>query len=666
MDKQSRWEKALDMARTSFWGLGIILTVLGARSLGAFHALELMALDNFLALNTRLSLETTDEDIVLVEIDQPYAQGIAEKGYTIEANTLANILETIFANEPTVVGADIISYRITGDNQERLLELINQHPNLITVANYSSNPAEPLSNLTETQLTEQVGFNDLLFDRDGTVRRALLGFFLDVNAEQYKSSFAIQVAKGHFANKRLDKTGQAIQLENGIRDSDTMRFGDHEIPRIVSNYGYTGQQTYGIQTLINYRSNSKPFEVIMVSDLLDSQSDQTSLIKDKIIILSLSGTSRDFAIPIPIFDSTLSNNTLSDSTLDNSYLASGIEIQTHIISQIVQAVEAQRPLIWTNQTAQYVFLILFSILAISCGRYSKDTLSGFISLLLTIFASIFLSYLFWLRIGLWLPLAATLVSTTANGLIYINYAQNKRRWGKMIEQLDLALDKERHLSEKLAFERQKTIENVFDSIHNGPLQTLANLLRRTRDESIDLTDVCFCLEDLNREIRYIGDSIRQDASDQTDSLDVSYAGTKFDLDIPLQELFQEVYDAMLSRPLIGFSNLKFTIISFESIESEIISIEAKRKLCRFLEEALGNVGKHAIGATRLMVTGKNKSNQYELTVSDNGPGINSSNIQTGEGTRIGKEVEKITRGKFIHKPNKPKGFFCQLTFPIST
>lgn len=657
MEEQSRWEKALDMVRTSFWGLGIILTVLGARSLGAFHALELMVLDNFLALNTRLSLETTDENIVLVEIDQPYAQGIAEKGYTIEANTLATILETIFANEPTVVGADIISYRITGDNQERLRALINQHPNLITVTDYSSNPAEPLSNLTETQLTEQVGFNDLLFDRDGIVRRALLGFFLNNNAEQYKFSFAIQVAKSHFTNKRQDGTGQAIQLENGIRDTDTMRFGDREIPRVVSTYGYTGKQANeGVQTLINYRGSSKPFEVITVSELLQAQSDQAALIKDKIIILSLAGASRDFAIPIPIFD----------SALDNSPLASGIEIQTHIISQIVQAVEKQRPLIWTNQTTQYVFLIFFSILGISCGRYSKDTLSGFISLLLTIFASIFLSYLFWLRIGLWLPLAATLVSTTANGLIYINYAQNKRRWGKMIEQLDLALDKERHLSEKLAFERQKTIENVFDSIHNGPLQTLANLLRRTRDESIELTDVCFCLEDLNREIRYIGDSIRQDASDQTDNLDVSYAGTKFDLDIPLQELFQEVYDAMLSRPLLGFSNLKFTIISFEPIESEIISIEAKRKLCRFLEEALGNVGKHAIGATRLIVTGKNKNNQYELTVADNGSGASPNDMQSGEGTRIGKEVEEVTRGKFVHKPNKPKGFFCQLTFPIST
>ncbi|MEM1238920.1 MAG: CHASE2 domain-containing protein [Cyanobacteria bacterium P01_H01_bin.26] len=659
MEEQSRWGKVFDALRTSLWGVGIIATVLGARSFGAFHALELMVLDRFLTLNTQLSIESTDGDITLVEIDPPYVQGSVEKGYTISADSLADIVETIFANEPTVVGADIVSYRITGENQERLRSLINQRSNLITVANYSSNSvnsAEPIAGLTGGQLAEQVGFNDLIFDRDGIIRRAFLGFHLNNEADNFKTSFAIQVTKGHFASKAQADEGKRIKLENGIKDLKTMRFDTREIPRLVSNYGYTDQQTKGIQTLINYRGNPKPFEVVTASDLLEPQTDRSSLIKDKIIILSLAGAARDFAIPTAIVD----------SSSGESPLASGIDIQTHIISQIVQAVEEQRPLIWTDRTAQYTFLIVVSILGISCGRFSKDTLSGLISLLVTVFASIFLSYLFLLRLGLWLPLTAALVSTTANGLVYINYAQNKRRSEKMIQQLDLALDNERQLSERLAFERKKTIENMFDSIHNGPLQTLANLLRRTRDSTIDLPDICLGLEDLNREIRYIGDSIKQDAHDQKDSLDVSYAGTKFDLDIPLQELFQEVYDAMLSRPLLGFSNLKFTIISFAPIESEILSIDTKRKLCRFLEEALGNVGKHALGATRLVVTGKNKDNHYELTVADNGSGGNSNEVETGEGTRIGKEVEKITGGKFIHKPNKPKGFFCQLTFPLST
>lgn len=655
MEEQSRWEKVLDTCKNSLWGVGIIAAVLGARSLGAFHALELMALDRFLKLNTQLSVETTDKNITLVQIDQPYAVGSAEKGYTISADSLANILETIFASEPTVIGTDIVSYRITGDSQNNLLPVINRYPNLITVGNGISNPIEPLSGLSDSQLATQVGFNDLLFDRDGIVRRALLGFSPTGKPEDYQKSFAIQVIQEHFKNK--DSSDEIIELENGDKDPATMRFGAIEVPRIRSTYGYTDRQIYGVQTLINYRGNTSPFEVINASEVLESQAVRNELIKDNIVILSLASSSREFAIPL---------TTVFDSTLDGSNLVSGIEIQAHIISQIVQAVEAKRPLLWTNQITQYVVIIFVSFLGIGCSRLSRNIINSFVGLLVIIIASIILSYVLLIQTGTWLPLAATLVSTTANGLVYINYAQNKRRWEKLIAQLDTALENERHLSEKLASERQKTIENVFDSIHNGPLQTLANLLRRTRDETIGLSDIGLSLEDLNREIRYIGDSIKQDASDKKHSLDISYTGTKFDLDIPLQELFQEVYDAMLSRPLLGFSNLKYTIISFDPIESEKLSIDIKRKLCRFLEEALGNVGKHAIGATRLVVTGKQKNNQYELTVADNGPGFNPGDVETGEGTRIGDEVSKLTRGSFIHKPNKPKGFFCQLTFPVPT
>ena len=656
MKKQSRWDKAVDALKNSLWGLGIIATVLGARSLGAFHALELMALDQFLTLNSRLLPESIDPDITIVQIDPPYVEGSEEKGYTIEADELAGILEQIFEHKPTVVGTDILSYRILGDNQEPLLSKIKQHPNLITVANYSANPAPPIEGIAQEQLNNQVGFSDLLLDRDGTVRRALLDFFLDPDdLESYRQAFALQVVNSHFQNKSQGSDGQLIELENGIKDPSTMRFGSVEIPKITPVYGYTDQQIYGVQTLINYRSSTTPFEVIQASDLLEPQTERDKFIKNKIVILGLAGLSEDLVIP----------SSRVDSVLEDSQLVNGIEIQTHIISQLVQAVESNRSLIWTSQTTQYAFLIIFSILGISSGRYSKDTFSGFVSLVATITGSIILSYLLLVRLGLWLPLSATLVSTTATGLVYINYAQNKRRWVTMIDQLDLALENERQLSEKLALERKKTIEHVFDSIHNGPLQTLANLLRRTRDEAINLPEICFGLENLNREIRYIGDSIRQDATDKKHTLDVSYAGTKFDLDIPLQELFQEVYDAMLSRPLLGFSDLKFTIISFDPIETETLTIEAKRKLCRFLEEALANVGKHAIGATRLVVTGKTKDRHYELTVADNGPGINSDDLDKGEGTRIGQEVEKITRGKFVHRPNKPKGFFCQLTFPIS-
>ncbi|NEQ54109.1 MAG: CHASE2 domain-containing protein, partial [Leptolyngbya sp. SIO3F4] len=545
MEEQSGWDKLLERLRTGLWGFGIVASIVGARSLGAFHVLELMALDRLFA--TQLSFETSSKPVTIVEIDAKHAVGSEEQGYAIDATFFSEVLENIFTNEPAVVGVDIVSYRITGEIQNRLLPTIEKFSNLITVDNILSNPVESLPGLSEKQLNQQVGFNDLLIDSDGTVRRALLGAYNSEN-EEYKKSFAVQILQSYF--QRTAVGGETIELNNGVKDPNTMSFGKNEVPRIKAGYGYATNDIFGIQTLINYRGQVKPFEVISVNDFLTSQSKQNELIKNKVVIVSLVGAPKEYKTPLTIFN----------RVLDNSQLVSGVEIQAHVISQIIKAVENQQPLVWTNRTVQYLFLLSFSILSIAASRFSKDVISGFARLIVITLSGILLSYVLLLQLGLWLPLAATLASVISNALIYINYAQNERSWARLIEQRNIALEKERHVSEKLAFERQKTIENVFDSIHNGPLQTLANLLRRTRDESIELPEICLGLEDLNREIRYIGDSIKQDATDKKDSLDVSYAGTKFDLDIPLQELFQEVYDAMLSRPLLGFSSLKFTII----------------------------------------------------------------------------------------------------------
>ena len=260
MEEQNRWEKRLERLKTGLWGAGIVISILGARSLGAFHVLELMALDRLLALSAQLSVETIDKNITIVEIGPPYVEGAEDKGYTINANRLADISDAIFANEPAAVGIDIFEYRIIKDSENKLLSTINQHPNLITVENNSSNPSAPLKGLSENQLLEQVGFNDLIVDRDGSVRRALLGAYDETDS--YKKSFAVQIIQQYFKNKVSGN--ETISLENGIIDPKTMRFGS--VSRFLESgayYGYADGDIFDTQIPNKLpRSDIKPFEVI--------------------------------------------------------------------------------------------------------------------------------------------------------------------------------------------------------------------------------------------------------------------------------------------------------------------------------------------------------------------------------------------------------------------
>lgn len=212
-------------------------------------------------------------------------------------------------------------------------------------------------------------------------------------------------------------------------------------------------------------------------------------------------------------------------------------------------------------------------------------------------------------------------------------------------------------------ERKKTIEVIFNSIHSGPLQALASIIRYARGEEIDFKILLEMLENLNLEIRKINEFLALDMIEDENSFYLK--GTKkIDLSIPFDELLYEVYSQTLERDLMYFKNLKVKLPSFDCIEDHNISISIKKQVCSFLEEALCNVGKHAIGASRLEVIGELKDDYYILSIIDNGTEILASN--KGEGTKQFQKIESKLKGKFRRINLEPHGILCELTWPVAT
>ncbi|HEY9894255.1 MAG TPA: ATP-binding protein, partial [Candidatus Sericytochromatia bacterium] len=94
-----------------------------------------------------------------------------------------------------------------------------------------------------------------------------------------------------------------------------------------------------------------------------------------------------------------------------------------------------------------------------------------------------------------------------------------------------------------------------------------------------------------------------------------------------------------------------------------LTIDQKRDLCRFIEEALCNVGKHAEDATHLDVTGTQSQKWYCLQVSDNGRGITTA--APGEGTKHARKLASRLGGKFKREAASPQGTLCELVFPLT-
>jgi signal transduction histidine kinase len=214
-------------------------------------------------------------------------------------------------------------------------------------------------------------------------------------------------------------------------------------------------------------------------------------------------------------------------------------------------------------------------------------------------------------------------------------------------------------------EREVAIEKMFDAIHSHPLQTLNIVLREVQSE-INLTPQEFTskLQQLNEELRGVREIARKALLESNNFY--LRAGQKVDLQHSLHELLYEVYLNVLEREHLYLQGHEITkIIKFESMDETKLSDEQKENLCRFLEEALCNVGKHARGTTQLKVICTQEKGENIIRVADNGLGIKTmSNLSSnsGFGTKQAQNLAKQLGGKFQRFPNSPKGLVCQLTW----
>jgi anti-sigma regulatory factor (Ser/Thr protein kinase) len=214
-------------------------------------------------------------------------------------------------------------------------------------------------------------------------------------------------------------------------------------------------------------------------------------------------------------------------------------------------------------------------------------------------------------------------------------------------------------------ERQFVIEQTFNAIHSGPLQSLVGILRTARDQNIS-GGLLLDLQRLNQELRDIYGSVQQETNN--DELSLPTGGMiGLALQAPLHELLYKVYCNTLERDLPYLRTIQHKIVQFDALDSRRLPLKQKRGLCRFLEEALCNVGKHAQGATRLTVICTQEGDEQVIRVMDNGDACNpiasdSTGLEPskGMGTQLANNLAKQLGGTFRRDRQHPKGMMCEL------
>lgn len=230
------------------------------------------------------------------------------------------------------------------------------------------------------------------------------------------------------------------------------------------------------------------------------------------------------------------------------------------------------------------------------------------------------------------------------------------------------------LTQQLLEQRSQTIERTYEAVHNGPLQELAIMLRADVG-GFTTAEMRSHLEKISQDLRGIYQSMRLSVGRHSEEIYLEN-GVTLSLSSPLPDLLQQIFEHTLTRDFEGYAYLRFQVTpDFSPLLRAHLSIEQKRGLCLFLQEALCNVGKHALGATQLAVVCEQIDDRYSLQIIDNGSALAASGDDLSphplpnpspeqQGTRQAQALAQQLSGKFERRQNAPTGTVCELIWPV--
>jgi adenylate cyclase len=210
--------------------------ILVALITGHLQSFELFAYDWCTRLLPKISEMNTR--IVLITIDE---NDIRKQGWPLPDAALAKALSILTSYDALSIGVDIYRDIPIPPGSDELESILTHNPRIVGMMKFGQEGIPPPSILKDTA---QVGFNDMIVDPDGVVRRALL--FLD-EGTSVAYAFALRLAL-------LYLEPEGIIPHPDESNPDYICLGHTAIRPLESNDGgYVGADAAGYQFLIDYK-----------------------------------------------------------------------------------------------------------------------------------------------------------------------------------------------------------------------------------------------------------------------------------------------------------------------------------------------------------------------------------------------------------------------------
>lgn len=413
-----------DMFRTLATAVGLGLIVYGlvalVRTFGILQPYELLAYD--LGLTVRQQHGPASQYITIIEITE---HDIATLGrWPLADEQLSDALERIGAGAPRAIGLDIYRDIEVPPGRDRLDSVLRNDARIVSVTKLADDHGPGVSPPPALAGSAQVGFNDVLVDSDGIVRRGLL--FMD-SAAQTEYAFALRLAMKYLA-------ADGIGLAADPTDPDQLRLGPTTVPPLATNYGgYIGVDAAGYQFLLDYAQPT--FQTFALGDLLAGRVPDDAM-RGRIVLLGVAADSvkDDFYAP------------LGRWLWRAPAKMSGIELHARVADQLLRfALDRQRAMSSWSGPAEQLWIAFWAVTGALAGLAAASARRlGWLWILgsISIAAASYGAF----AAGVWVPFVPGWIGWLgATGLVTAYLAQAERRERQILHELF-----SRHVSADLA------------------------------------------------------------------------------------------------------------------------------------------------------------------------------------------------------------------------
>jgi CHASE2 domain-containing sensor protein/class 3 adenylate cyclase len=369
---------------------------------GVFQGLELHSFDQLL-----LSRSATEIDSRIVMINET-EEDIRRYGHPLSDQVLADALQMLEDSGARVIGVDKYRDVAVAPGSDVLNSVLQQYSNIVwiffvgnTQQEFISAPSALASN------PERIGFNDIVEDPDGVIRRGLM--FLSINNNNYYA-FPLLLALHYLAAENIVAQSDAYE---------SLSLNGVSLPKIDSHFGaYSQIDAGGYQIILDYPGIQQSFNSFNLADLLGGKVAGKEL-RDKIVLIGGTAPSlNDYKL------------------LPNENRRFGVEYHAYFVSQLLNtAIKKKPPLHTWPDYNEYLWLTVWCLVGALTGL-RRGALHRLLAWIVCECVILLLGDYIILILGWWIPIVAPLFGwMMALGLSVMYFSSRERTERRQLMQI---------------------------------------------------------------------------------------------------------------------------------------------------------------------------------------------------------------------------------------